>query len=144
MTKRNIAYWGSTGLVAMAMAAGGIFDLSGAPAVTETMRHLGYPAYVALLLGGWKLLGGLAIVTPGLPRLKEWAYAGIAFDLSGAAFSHAYVGDSADQLVAPVVLLALAVASWKLRPASRVLSPHTRADGGHGAVRPSALTPRVA
>jgi uncharacterized membrane protein YphA (DoxX/SURF4 family) len=121
MTKRNIGYWASTGLLALAFAAGGLFDLSGAPAVAEGMSHLGYPVYFALILGAWKVLGALAVLAPGMPRLKEWAYAGIVFDLSGAALSHAFAGDAADKLLAPVVLLAVAVASWALRPASRVL-----------------------
>ena len=60
------------------------------------MSHLGYPAYFAVLLGVWKVLGGLAILAPRLPRLKEWAYAGMFFDLSGAAISHGSVGDTAD------------------------------------------------
>jgi uncharacterized membrane protein YphA (DoxX/SURF4 family) len=121
MKPRTIAYWTTTGLVAFAFAAGGLFDVMRAPQVLETMAHLGYPAYVASLLGVWKLLGAVAIVAPGAPRLKEWAYAGIVFDLSGAVVSHASVGDVLGQFAAPLVLLALALTSWALRPASRVL-----------------------
>jgi hypothetical protein len=87
----------------------------------QAFSALGYPAYVATILGVWKLLGAAAITTPGLPRLKEWAYAGIAFDLSGAALSHAASGDVAARIAVPLVLLALAGASWALRPASRRL-----------------------
>jgi hypothetical protein len=72
-----------------------------------------------LIVGAWKLLGGLTIVVPGVPRLKEWAYAGIVFDLSGAGWSHWAVSDPAAKLVAPIVLLATAILSWQLRPASR-------------------------
>lgn len=88
------------------------------------MQHLGYPPYFAAMLGAWKLLGALAIAAPGFPRLKEWAYAGFAFDLIAAAASRAAVGDGAADIVAPLVFLALVVASWALRPASRRLAQH--------------------
>jgi hypothetical protein len=122
MNKRTIGYWMATGLIALAFLAGGAFDVSGAAEVTAGLAHLGYPAYFATLLGGWKLLGAFALVAPGLPRLKEWAYAGIAFDLTGAAFSHAAVGDGAAKVLVPLVLLGIAVASWALRPESRTLA----------------------
>ena len=73
------------------------------------------------ILGTWKLLGAAAIVVPGLPRLKEWAYAGILLELSGAALSHAAAGDPAGKVAVPLVLLVLAAVSWALRPASRRL-----------------------
>ena len=121
MKARKVGYWVSTALLAAAFLFGGVVDISRSPQVAEGLAHLGYPLYFAVFLGAWKVLGALAIVAPGLPRLKEWAYAGIVFDLSGAFFSHAAVGDGADKLLAPVVFLALAVASWALRPDSRVL-----------------------
>lgn len=122
MKIRTVAYWTATALVAFAFAAGGLFDLGGSPEIVAAMAHLGYPAYLATLLGAWKVLGALAIVVPGTPRLKEWAYAGMVFDLSGAVASHAAVGDGVDQLVAPLVLLGLVATSWALRPAGRVLA----------------------
>jgi uncharacterized membrane protein YphA (DoxX/SURF4 family) len=122
MKTRTVAYWITTALLAFAFAAGGLFDMSGSPEVVGTMAHLGYPAYFATLLGAWKLLGALAIVVPGMPRLKEWAYAGMVFDLTGAVVSHVAVGDAVAQLVAPVVLLGVLAASWALRPAGRVLA----------------------
>jgi uncharacterized membrane protein YphA (DoxX/SURF4 family) len=88
----------------------------------STLQHLGYPLYFATLAGAWKILGALAIVAPGLPRLKEWAYAGFFFELTAAAFSHASVGDSAADIIAPLGFLALVAASWALRPASRRLA----------------------
>jgi uncharacterized membrane protein YphA (DoxX/SURF4 family) len=121
MKTRALAYWIPTALLAFALVAGGLSDLLRVPAVTETMAHLGFPAYVATLLGGWKILGAIAILAPGAARLKEWAYAGIVFDLSGAIVSHASVGDGFGQLVPPLALLGLAAVSWALRPASRVL-----------------------
>jgi len=71
------------------------------------------------------VLGGLAILAPRLPRLKEWAYAGIAFDLIGAAISHAAMGDPAAKVIVPLVILGIAAASWALRPASRRLGAAT-------------------
>lgn len=121
MKTQTIGYWVTTGLVALAMAAGGALDVIGAPAVLEAVEKLGYPAYVATLLGTWKLLGAAAILAPGMPRLKEWAYAGMFFDLTGAALSHAAVHDPAPKIITPLVLAALAIASWLLRPQSRVL-----------------------
>lgn len=122
MKTRTVAYWITTALLAFAFAAGGLFDMSGSPEVAASLAHLGYPAYFATLLGAWKLLGALAIVVPGMPRLKEWAYAGMVFDLTGAVVSHVAVGDAVSQLVAPVVLLGVLAASWALRPAGRVLA----------------------
>lgn len=122
MKTRTIAYWITTGLLAFAFVGGGLFDLSGSPEIVAQMAHLGYPAYFAILLGAWKVLGGLAILAPGLPRLKEWAYAGMVFDLTGAVVSHAAVGDGFAQLVPALALLGVLAASWALRPAGRVLA----------------------
>ena len=122
MKPRTIGYWATTGLVAFAFVAGGAMDLSRSPQVLEGMSHLGYPAYFASILGTWKLLGALALVAPRFPRLKEWAYAGIAFDLTGAAASHLSSGDDAGKVMTPLVLLAFAAASWALRPESRMLA----------------------
>jgi len=109
----------STALLALALVLGGVFDLLRAPAVAQNIAALGYPAYLMSILGFWKVLGAAAITAPGLPRLKEWAYAGVALELTGAAASHAFAGDPAGKILVPLVLLALAVLSWALRPASR-------------------------
>ena len=89
MNALSAAYWTTTTLTALAFLTGGAAYLSGADVPVRGMAALGYPAYFVTILGTWKVLGGLAILAPRLPRLKEWAYAGIAFDLTGAAFSHA-------------------------------------------------------
>jgi hypothetical protein len=84
----------------------------------------GYPAYLLTLLGGWKLLGVIALVVPGFPRLKEWAYAGFFFDLTGAAVSGIASGsarDSGTVILFPIILILIALASWALRPSSRTL-----------------------
>jgi hypothetical protein len=116
-----IGYWATTGLVAAAFAFGGFMDLSQGADVVAGMQHLGYPLYFATLLGVWKLLGAAAVVVPGWPRLKEWAYAGMFFDLTGAAVSHAAVGDPAGNVITPLVILGLVIASMLLRPAGRRL-----------------------
>jgi uncharacterized membrane protein YphA (DoxX/SURF4 family) len=122
MKARTIGYWITTALVGFAFVGGGVADLMHAPSVMDALSHLGYPSYVATLLGIWKLLGAITILMPAAPRLKEWAYAGIAFDLSGAVVSHVSAGDSVAQFAAPIALLALAIASWALRPGSRRLA----------------------
>jgi len=119
--KRN-AYWVTTVLVVLAFVVGGITDLKGGDDIREGMAHLGYPVVVATILGIWKLLGAAAVAAPGLPRLKEWAYAGMLFDLTGAAISHASAGDGIGKIATPIAILAIVMASWALRPATRVLS----------------------
>ncbi|SRR5258706_7181470 len=118
---RTIGYWAATGLLAVAFLAGGAAELTSAPDVVAITLALGYPAYVLTILGIWKVLSVPALLAPRLPRLKEWAYAGVFFDLTGAAASHAFSGDSAAKIATPLVLLLLAGASWALRPASRAL-----------------------
>jgi uncharacterized membrane protein YphA (DoxX/SURF4 family) len=120
---RSIGYWAATGLVALGFAFGGVMDALHPPDVVAGLAHLGYPVYFATLLGIWKLLGAVAIVVPGFARVKEWAYAGMFFDLSGAAVSHAASGDDVGHVLTPLVILALVIASYVLRPESRRLAP---------------------
>jgi len=116
MNARTASYWTTTALTAFAFLTGGMAYLSRADFAVGGMAELGYPAYFVTILGG------LAILASQLPRVKEWAYAGIAFDLTGAAFSHLAVGHPAVKVTVPFVLLGIAAASWALRPASRVLA----------------------
>ena len=118
---RTIGYWLTTGLLSLEFAMSGAFSVARPPVVIAGLTHLGYPAYFPLILGTWKLLGVLALLAPRFPRLKEWAYAGIMFDLTGAAFSHAASGDGAGDIAAPLLFAVLTVASWLLRPQSRRL-----------------------
>jgi uncharacterized membrane protein YphA (DoxX/SURF4 family) len=119
MKTRLIAYWVTTGLTAFVFLSGGAADLARPPAVMEGMTHLGYPAYFVLILGVWKILGGIAVLIPRFPRLKEWAYAGMLFDLTGASASHAGVGDPVGKIATPLIILGIVMASWALRPESR-------------------------
>jgi uncharacterized membrane protein len=121
---RLVAYWVTTGLVASSMISGGVAHVLHAPASVDGFVRLGYPLHFVTLLGIWKILGALALLAPKFPRLKEWAYAGLVFDLTGAAFAWAAVGASdsmsnVGHIIAPLVVLALAVTSWALRPDSR-------------------------
>ena len=118
---RNSAYWVTTILGPTSFVIGGALSLTGSDQVVSGLSHLGYPVYFATILGVWKLLGAIAITVPGLPRLKEWAYAGFVFDLTAAAISHASVGDGTGDIIAPIMFLVLVLASWALRPASRRL-----------------------
>jgi uncharacterized membrane protein YphA (DoxX/SURF4 family) len=120
---KNIAFWTATILGPSSFVIGGVINLTGGEQAVAALNHLGYPAYFASLLGVWKLLGAIVITVPGLPRLKEWAYAGFVFNLSAAAFSHAALGDPAGNIIGPLVFLALVLTSWALRPASRKLAP---------------------
>jgi hypothetical protein len=127
MHTRLLGYWATTTIIALELLVGGASDLLhgrqllvvGDP-VVGVLAHLGYPAYMLTILGWWKVLGGIVLLAPRLPRLKEWAYAGAVFDLTGAAASYALRGDSAD-VVGPLCLVVLAIASWALRPQSRIL-----------------------
>ncbi len=121
MSPRIAAYWTTTTLISLAFLSGGAAYLLRAETPLQGMAELGYPAYFVTILGGWKLAGGLTILMPRLPLLKEWAYAGIAFDLSGAAFSQLASGQQAIKVIVPLLFLGLAGASWGLRPASRRL-----------------------
>jgi uncharacterized membrane protein YphA (DoxX/SURF4 family) len=118
-----IGYWVATVLVAIVMGAGGAFDAAAAPKAVEFLAHLGYPAYFVRLIGVWKVLGTLAILAPRWPRLKEWAYAGMFFDLTGAAVSHAASGDGPGNFIPPLLFTGILIASWALRPASRKTGP---------------------
>jgi hypothetical protein len=118
---KTLAFWTTTILGPTSFVIGGIIGLMQTPEASAGLQHLGYPTYFGPLLGAWKLAGALAITAPGLPRVKEWAYAGFFFDLTAAAISHAATGDPAVDIVAPLGFLALVVASWALRPASRRL-----------------------
>jgi DoxX-like family len=117
---KRIGYWASTGLVAFTMLAG-VTQVMQNPQQAEGFAKLGYPLYFMVMLGVWKLLGGIAILVPRFPRLKEWAYAGIFIDYSSAAVSNACRGSSVGHVLAPLVCAAILVCSWALRPPSRVL-----------------------
>lgn len=124
-TARTVAYWVTTILGPTSFVIGGVLHLRAGEQIAAGLEHLGYPLYFAYILGVCKLLGALVITVPGLPRLKEWAYAGFFFNLTAAAASHAFSGDGAANILPPLFFLALVIASWALRPESRKLASST-------------------
>lgn len=122
---KNITYWVTTILVALPIGSGGVGQLLQYRANPHgTVPVLDYPLYFFAILGVWKVLGAITILVPRFPRLKEWAYAGIFFDLTGAAASVAAVGEYgayAFHVIAPLIIAGLTLASWALRPPSRII-----------------------
>ena len=126
MTKRiKIIYWGATLWLALGMVSTGAVQLlkvkTGSGGL-DSVVHLGYPVYLLTILGVWKLLGVVAVLIPKYPLLKEWAYAGFFFAMSGAIYSHVALGDPVTELLPAVLLLALTLVSWYFRPADRKTS----------------------
>jgi hypothetical protein len=117
---KRIAYWVTTGVLVFCMT-GGFFELLSLKTTTDGIAKLGYPTYIIPLLGLGKILAILAILWPGFPRLKEWAYAGIVFNMIGATVSHVANHDPAWTIVVTVTIAAITMASWALRPQSRRL-----------------------
>lgn len=120
MKKRNkIIYWVATVWLALGMVSTGIVQLLKGKEDVALFLQLGYPAYLLTLLGIWKMLGLVAILIPKFPLLKEWAYAGFFFAMSGAIFSHIASGNSVTDTLPPLLLLVLTVVSWYFRPPDR-------------------------
>src|SRR6267378_6318656 len=123
MTKRNkIIYWVSTLWLALGMistGAGQLFKMKTGQGGVDVITQLGYPVYFLTIIGIWKLLGVVAVLIPRFPLLKEWAYAGFFFAMTGALFSHIAVGDPVNELFPALLLLVLTVVSWYFRPANR-------------------------
>ena len=118
---RRITYWATTGVAAIGLGAVGAAEVLRVPVIMDGLAHLGYPAYFATILGTWLLSGSAAIMAPGLSWVKEWAYAGIFFTLTGAALSHAASGDPTGKILVPLLVLGAVVASWALQPARQAL-----------------------
>lgn len=104
---RSLRNWGGTGLAAIAVATLGVANLSQAGPIMNGLNHLGYPPYLARILGAWYVLAAIALLAPGLGRAKEWAYAGLFLALTGAAASHAFNHDPLAKVAAPLALLTL-------------------------------------
>jgi DoxX-like family len=122
MEKRKLVwYWIITAILSFCIFFGGLAQAVQAKGVLEGFKPLGYPTYFISLIGIWKVLGVIAILIPKFPLLKEWAYAGIFFVMSGAVISHIASDDVKAQIIAPVVLAVFTVLSWYLRPANRKL-----------------------
>ncbi|MDN4074918.1 DoxX family protein [Fictibacillus terranigra] len=121
---KMISYWSVTLLLTAAIMLSGIGQLMQFGGNVELVTKIGYPLYILTILGIWKVLGSIALVVPGFPRLKEWVHAGIFFLMTGAALSHAFANDYGDygfNIILPLSYAALNIASWALRPKSRML-----------------------
>lgn len=119
MKAKTITYWATTGLLSFALLSSGAMDLAGSQPLQESMARLGYPIYLMTILGFWMVAASVVLVVPRLGRLKEWAYAGIVFNMTGAFVSHLFAGDPFAQATPSLVLTGLAVASYALRPMAR-------------------------
>jgi hypothetical protein len=119
MKLKLTCYWVLTVTAAAELLVGAEWDLTRRPDVVQLVTHLGYPTYVLTILGIWKVLAVIAWLVPGFPRLKEWAYAGVFFETTGAAASHIASGNKLIEAIGPLILAALGMASWALRPQSR-------------------------
>ena len=120
MTKRNkIIYWIATLWLSLGMVSTGIVQLLKMKEEVILFTHLGYPAYLLTILAIWKFSGVIAVIIPAFPLLKEWAYAGFFFVMSGAVFSHLAIGDSVKELFGPILLIILTFVSWYFRPPGR-------------------------
>ena len=123
---RIAIYWVTTALLASELVLGGVWDALRVPQVHVIIDRLGYPAYFLVILGIWKLLGAVAVIVPRFPRLKEWAYAGVVFDLTGALASNLASGvTDAGTIAYLVLMMGVTATSWALRPASRRNFPHS-------------------
>lgn len=131
---KRVAYWVCTGLVVFFIGSGGLAYAMKVPGVVHGVVALGFPVHFVVLLGVWKVLGSIAILVPGLRLLKEWAYAGIMIDLTGAAYTSIATGGEWWHVAAPLSIAVLVAASWALRPESRRLPGATIRGSG---MRPS-------
>ncbi|ETZ21131.1 DoxX family protein [Pedobacter sp. V48] len=120
MTKRNkIIYWIATIWLSLGMLSTGIVQLIKMEDEATMMKNLGYPIYILTILGVWKILGVIAVLVPKSPLIKEWAYAGFFFAMSGAVCSHLANGDAGKDFFGPILLLILTFVSWYFRPSDR-------------------------
>ncbi len=116
---KKIIYWVSTLWLSLGMISTGVIQLMKNEDVILQMNKLGYPIYFLTIIGVWKFLGVIAVLIPKFPILKEWAYAGFFFLMTGAIISHIAVKDSAREYFGPTLLLLLILTSYFTRPDSR-------------------------
>ena len=123
MTKRDkMIYWIATIFLSFGMVAGGTQQMFQIDGYNEIVTSLGYPLYLLSILGIWKIFGVIAILLPKFPLLKEWAYAGFFFVMSGAFVSHIVVGQAFVETVPSLILITMILLSWHYRPADRKIN----------------------
>jgi len=122
--RNKVIYWVATGFLAFGMLAQGFTQILHSQGYVEMIvAHLGYPSYFLYIIGIWKILGVAAILVPGFKLLKEWAYAGFFFVMSGAVISHIASGDPLYAAAPALFLLTVIVVSWYFRPSERRIVP---------------------
>ena len=114
--KRRHIYLASTAILVLEIMAGAFMDLAHLPYVVQDVRSIGYPTYVLYIVGVWKVLAVGALLSPQLPRLREWAYAGVFFEMFGAVESHVLAGDHLGRCAAPLAFTFLTLVSWWFQP----------------------------
>ncbi|MFD2147192.1 DoxX family protein [Mucilaginibacter antarcticus] len=123
MEKRNlIIYWTATVLMSVGMLGSGISQVLQVKAMADILTHLGYPVYFMTIIGVWKVLGVIVILLPGFKLIKEWAYAGLFFTMTGALVSHLIIGDGGKAIVGPLFQTVFIILSWYYRPVSRKIA----------------------
>lgn len=115
----KIIYWVATLWLSLGMVSSGIVQFIRLDEEVQMISRLGFPLYFLSLLAVWKFLGVITILAPKLPLLKEWAYAGFFFAMTGALYSHIAVSDAPFESFGPSLLIVLTVVSWYFRPADR-------------------------
>jgi len=113
-TKKNL-FWVTTTIIAIAYFISGLGNLVPFSHIAQDMAHLGYPVYFLKILGVWKILAAIVIVFPGIRRIKEWAFAGMMLDLSGAALSRYFSGDAWSTILIPAGILILVTLNYVIR-----------------------------
>ncbi len=123
MEKRNlIIYWVATLLMSAGMLGSGIGQIMQAQAMVDILTHLGYPTYFMSIIGVWKVLAVIVILLPGFKLVKEWAYAGLFFTMTGALISHLIMGDGGKAVAGPLFQTVFIILSWYFRPANRKIN----------------------
>ena len=120
--RNKIIYWIATSLLAFGMLGSGISQLLHVKEMDELITHVGYPLYFMYIIGIWKILGVIAILIPNFKLLKEWAYAGFFFLMTGALISHLVMGDSGNAIFGPLFQTVFVILSWYFRPADRKIN----------------------
>lgn len=120
---KKITYWIATLWLSLGMVSTGIVQLMQMEEEVQKFNELGYPIYLMTILGIWKILGTIAILMPRFPILKEWAYAGFFFAMSGAAISHIVLHHGFAEIAPSLLLLTLTFVSWYFRPNTRKTLP---------------------
>ena len=120
--RKKIIYWVATALLSFGMLGSGISQLLHLKDMNELITHIGYPLYFMYIIGVWKILGVIAILIPNFKLLKEWAYAGFFFLMTGAFISHLFMGDGGNAIMGPLFQTLFIVTSWYFRPADRKIN----------------------